>query len=121
MTNENAMNKKYTISSQSEESGYWYLRVKFVPSSDAAITELMFRNNLSQAMGQLYGVLGSGAHADVLLWEEEAQVGVLRINREDLEAIWSALTLSSFDGRFDVLASSAFLMGIVSEGGRAWG
>jgi len=68
-------------------------------------------------------------YVDILKWDENNLVGIIRTNRQDVSRLWSALTLyqvtiesgngQNCDMRFDILGNSGYLVGLISDS-RDW-
>ncbi|CAG8548093.1 7520_t:CDS:2 [Ambispora gerdemannii] len=112
------------------------------------ISSLTLRTLITKAITEIFGVVKSGIHVDVLDWPSDDEIfeefnstsntlkkeindGIIRVPTGDLTTVWSALTLYSTtldvgnsdikkELRFEVLNSSPYLMGLVADS-RAWG
>ncbi|CAG8797483.1 16717_t:CDS:2, partial [Racocetra persica] len=96
---------KYTITTS--EWHYLKIKINFDPPSGAlpTITSLALRSLISRSLSDVFGVIGSGVHVDILYWsgddsQNEEYIGVIRVPREDLTTLWSSLTL--FNATLDV-------------------
>ncbi|RUP30966.1 hypothetical protein BC936DRAFT_138624 [Jimgerdemannia flammicorona] len=93
-------------------SEWHYLKVKITSEHTLSehIDNLAFRLFIAQALGSTYGIVGSALFVDVLDWDDDALVGILKVasgpgqhhlifrldriyRSSDLPTLWSALTL----------------------------
>ncbi|CAG8657965.1 8118_t:CDS:2 [Ambispora leptoticha] len=139
---------KYTnITFTKPEWHYLRIRVYLDPPTNPIprISSLTLRTLITKALTEIFGVVKSGIHVDVLDWpsddenidstsitntKKEINGGIIRVPTEDLTTFWSALTLYSTtldvgssdtkkELRFEVLNNSPYLMGLVADS-RAW-
>ncbi|KAI8068584.1 hypothetical protein BC940DRAFT_332636 [Gongronella butleri] len=81
---------------------------------------LAFRMSIHQALLDSLGVVGAGSKVDVLHWDEEKHVGIIKVAQRDTPMIWGSLILHSFTladqpCAFDLLDSSGHLLALVNN------
>ncbi|CAG8618036.1 11560_t:CDS:2 [Funneliformis caledonium] len=139
---------KYTITTPIWH--YLKIKINFDPSTIPfpPISPLSLRTLFNRALTDSFGIIGSGIHIDILDWNGEIEssnyAGVIRVPKENMTTLWSALTLfsatldiatgtsvSTFDANleenninlkeisFQVLGNSPYLMGLINDS-RDW-
>jgi len=102
-----------------------YLKLKLLSEQPMPlINALAFRALLTQALTSTYGLVGSSAFIDVLVWDQQDLVGIVKVADRDLQTLWSSLTLFSAVVEtvpciIEVVQVSGYLMALVCESRRA--
>ncbi|CAI2177269.1 14594_t:CDS:2 [Funneliformis geosporum] len=139
---------KYTITTPIWH--YLKIKINFDPQTIPLppISPLSLRTLFNHALTDSFGIIGSGIHIDILDWNGEIDnsnyVGIIRVPKENMTTLWSALTLfsatldistgisiSTVDANleenninlkgisFQVLGNSPYLMGLINDS-REW-
>ncbi|CAG8434048.1 11311_t:CDS:2 [Scutellospora calospora] len=113
---------RYTITTS--EWHYLKIKINFDPPADPLpiITSLALRSLISKSLSDVFGVIGSGVHVDILYWsgddrQGEEYVGIIRVPRDSLTLFNATLDVGdqiSKEINFEVLGNSAFLMDVVA-------
>ncbi|CAB4424969.1 unnamed protein product [Rhizophagus irregularis] len=88
---------KYTITTP--EWHYLKIKINFDPPTTPLppVSSLSLRTLFTRALTELFGIVGSGIHIDILDWNGEIHdsdfVGIIRVQKENLTTLWSTLTL----------------------------
>ncbi|KAI9010389.1 hypothetical protein CLU79DRAFT_773563 [Phycomyces nitens] len=114
---------KKTPSTKRIHLAQWqYLSIKLWSEKDISLvmTELSLRMTIHQALQANFGTVGTSAIVTVLDWDENAHMGIIKIEQSELVTVWSALTnhqflLSGQPCAFDVLGSSANLISLAND------
>ncbi|KAI8097676.1 uncharacterized protein BX664DRAFT_326978 [Halteromyces radiatus] len=99
-----------------------YLKIKVWSENglDVKMTEVAFRMSLQQAIQSTLGWAGTGSKIDVLDWNEETHIGIVKVPQSELVMIWGAIAVHQFAMAeqacaLDILDTSASLISLADN------
>ncbi|ORX61067.1 hypothetical protein BCR36DRAFT_401319 [Piromyces finnis] len=116
-----AIPKYSTITISNNE--FHYVKVNLEFESPRKLSEGFFKKAITTALYEAFGNVGSGLAIDILEFDFENQISLLRIPNDYISVFGSALTLfHSFEKnpcRFNIISTSPFLISL-AHNSRSW-